>query len=258
MSSMSSSAVINTLSLLFTTHGLPDVIVSDNGAAFTSTEFQEFADRNGICHVTTAPYHPSSNGQAERMVQTTKEVLSRITQDEWQTRLARFLLSQHITPNSSTGKSPAQLLMNRRLTTALDRLHPDHGGDVLRKQELIVEKCLGTVREFRPHDLVYMRSYTRDSRWITGVIIEVTSPLLYKVKTGDGQVHRRHVDQLLDRVVPSVDLSRPEPDGYTVSLPEPSEAEMSELQPPAMELQNPGEEIAGAESMSESPLGGTP
>ncbi len=61
------------------------------------------------------------------------------------------------------------------------------------------------------------------------------------------------VDQLLDRVVPSVDLSRPEPDGYTVSLPEPSEAEMSELQPPAIELENPGEEIAGVESMSESP-----
>ncbi len=253
MSSMSSSAVINTLRLLFATHGLPDVIVSDNGAAFTSTEFQEFADRNGIRHVTTAPYHPSSNGQAERMVQTTKEALSRITQGEWQTRLARFLLSQHVTPNSSTGKSPAELLMNRRLTTALDRLHPDHGGDMLRKQELIAEKCPGTVREFRPHDLVYMRSYTRGSRWIPGVIIEVTGPLSYKVRTGDGQVHRRHIDQLLDRVVPSVDPSRPEPDGYTVSLPEPSEAEMPELQPPAIELENPGEEIAGAESMSESP-----
>ncbi len=129
MSFMSSSAVINTLRLLFATHGLPDVIVSDNGAAFTSTEFQGFADRNGIRHVTTAPYHPSSNGQAERMVQTTKEALSLLTQGEWQTQLARFLLSQHITPNSSTGKSPAELLMNRRLTTALDRLHPDHGGD---------------------------------------------------------------------------------------------------------------------------------
>ncbi len=80
--------------------------------------------------------------------------------------------------------------MNRRLTTALDRLHPDHGGDMLRKQELIVKKCFGTVREFRPHDLVYMRSCTRGSRWIPGVIIEVTGPLSYKVRTGDGQVHR--------------------------------------------------------------------
>lgn len=199
MSSMSSSAVINTLRLLFATHGLPDVIVSDNGAAFTSTEFQEFADRNGIRHITTAPYYPSSNGQAERMVQTTKEALSHITQGEWQTRLGRFLLSQLVTPNSSTGKNPAELLMNRRLTTALDRLHPDHGGDMLRKRELSAEKSPGTVREFKPHDLVYLRSYTRDAKWIPGVIIEVTGPLSYKVRTSDGQVHRRHVDQLLDR-----------------------------------------------------------
>ncbi len=42
-----------------------------------------------------------------------------------------------------------------------------------------MEKCLGTVREFRPHDLVYMRSYTRDSRWIPVVIIEVTGPLSF-------------------------------------------------------------------------------
>ncbi len=61
-------------------------------------------------------------------------------------------------------------------------------------------------------------------------------------------MHKQNVDQLLDRVVPSVGPSRPEPDGYTVSLPEPSEAEMPELQPPAIELENPG-----AESMSESP-----
>lgn len=123
---------------------------------------------------------------------------------------------------------------------------------MLRKQELIAEKCPGTVREFRPHDLVFMRSYTRDSRWILGVIIEVTGPLSCKVRTGDGQVHRRHIDQLRNRVVPSVEPSRLEPDGYTVSLTEPSEAEMPELQPPVIELENPGEEIAGAESMSES------
>lgn len=84
---------------------------------------------------------------------------------------------------------------------------------MLRKQELSAEKCPGTVREFKPHDLVYLRSYTRDAKWIPGVIIEVTGPLLYKVRTSDGQVHRRHVDQLLDRVAPSLGPSRPKPDG---------------------------------------------
>ncbi|KAJ8406871.1 hypothetical protein AAFF_G00291470 [Aldrovandia affinis] len=147
--------VISTLRLLFATHGLPDIIVSDNGAFFTSAEFQEFARRNGIRHVTTAPYHPSLNGQAERMVQTTKEALSRITVGDWKTRLARFLLSQHITPNSATGKSPAELLMNRRLTTALDRLHPDYVSDMHHKQELSCEGHHGPNRSFQEDDDVY-------------------------------------------------------------------------------------------------------
>ena len=110
--------------------------------------------------------------------------------------------------------------MNRRLTTALDRLHPDHDGDMLRRQELNAEKCPGTVREFKPKDLVYMRSYSRDSKWMPGIIVDVTGPLSYKVRAGDGQMHRRHVDQLLDRTAPLSDQSRPEPDGYTVHPPE--------------------------------------
>lgn len=97
------------------------------------------------------------------MLQTTKEAL-------WQAQLARFLLSQHITPDSSTGKSPAELLMNQRLTTASDCLHPDHEGDMIHKQELSAVKCPGTVREFRPSDLVYMRSYARDSKWTPGLV----------------------------------------------------------------------------------------
>lgn len=40
--SMSSGTVINMLRSLFATHGIPDVLVSDNGAAFTSTEFEVF------------------------------------------------------------------------------------------------------------------------------------------------------------------------------------------------------------------------
>lgn len=224
VSSMSSAAVISTLRLLFATHGLPDVIVSDNGASFTSEAFKEFAGRNGIRHVTTAPYHPRSNGQAERMVQTTKEALSRITAGDWQTRIARFLLSQHTTPNSATGKSPAEMLMNRRLTTALDRLHPDYENDMHRKQEVIADKHKGSVRSFQPRETVYMRSYTGAHKWVPGVIMDTTGPVSYRVQTPDGQLHRRHVDQLRGRVQAGADQgsegSEESPDDST---PEPIE-----------------------------------
>ena len=44
------------------------MIVTDNGMAFTSYELQELTLRNGIRHIKTAPYHPVSNGLAERAV----------------------------------------------------------------------------------------------------------------------------------------------------------------------------------------------
>ena len=49
----------------FATLGIPEILVTDNGTAFTSTEFDQFAKQNGIRHATTLPYHPASNGLAE-------------------------------------------------------------------------------------------------------------------------------------------------------------------------------------------------
>lgn len=54
------------LRIAFATHALPEVLVSDNGSVFTSDDFNVFAGRNGIRHVTSAPYHPSSNGLVEQ------------------------------------------------------------------------------------------------------------------------------------------------------------------------------------------------
>ena len=97
----SSQQAIKILRNLFATHGLPEIVVSDNGSAFTSAEFQTFVKRNGIKHVRSAPYHPSSNGQAERVVQTFKEAILKTTGD-LDARLARFLFQYRLTPHNWT------------------------------------------------------------------------------------------------------------------------------------------------------------
>ena len=46
--------------------GLPHQLVSDNGPRFISGEF---AKENGVKRVCFTPFHPSTNGLAERFVQ---------------------------------------------------------------------------------------------------------------------------------------------------------------------------------------------
>ncbi|KAK8775742.1 hypothetical protein V5799_030912 [Amblyomma americanum] len=112
---------------------------SDNGTAFCSEEFRDFMCRNQIRHVTVA-HITLLRMVAERMVRETKEVLKRMVGGNIDTRLARFLMTQHILPRATTGKSPAELLMGRKLSTVLERLHPDLQSDVQQKQEQVMQR----------------------------------------------------------------------------------------------------------------------
>ncbi|XP_018397093.1 PREDICTED: uncharacterized protein K02A2.6-like, partial [Cyphomyrmex costatus] len=56
----------------------PETLVSDNGRTFIAEEFQNFLKNNGIYHKRTAPYHPATNGLAERFVQTLKQALRKL------------------------------------------------------------------------------------------------------------------------------------------------------------------------------------
>ena len=73
MSSTTSQKTIDVLRSLFARYGIPEQLVSDNGPQFTSEEFSQFMQPNGIKHIRTASYHPASNGLAERFVQTFKQ-----------------------------------------------------------------------------------------------------------------------------------------------------------------------------------------
>ena len=53
------------LRTIFASHGLPEVLVTDNGSVFMSAEFRDFTYCNAIRHITTASCHPSSTGLAE-------------------------------------------------------------------------------------------------------------------------------------------------------------------------------------------------
>ena len=152
--STATSHTVQRLCHIFETHGLPETIVSDNGACFTSAEFSEFMARNGIRHIKSAPYCPATNGLAERAVQTFKNALKKASTTDVEAELSKFLFCYRITPHSIMGASPAELLLKRQPRSLLTRLRPSTTVRVQSTQ----------VRQKQTHDI-----YTKERHFTTQV-----------------------------------------------------------------------------------------
>ncbi|GFW57776.1 uncharacterized protein K02A2.6 [Trichonephila clavipes] len=148
----------------FARFGLPRVLVSDNGSQFTSYEFQRFMHKNGVRHKTSAPFKPSSNGQAERYVATLKQSLRAMHKYEGtiQQKLSTFLMQYRKAPN-----------------------------DKLRRDNFEFRD-----RKFDVGDRVAVRVYrAANTRWKFGTIVNQDGVLHYIIDV-QGTLVRRHVDQI--------------------------------------------------------------
>ena len=115
--STNSSDIIRFLKQQFSRHGIPNVLVTDNGPQFSSSEFTTFSSTWEFKHVTSSPTHAKSNGKAESAVKVVKKMFKKAHRDSKDPWLA--LLDQRNTPTQGVGSSPAQRLMSRRTRTLL-------------------------------------------------------------------------------------------------------------------------------------------
>ena len=72
LTSQNTSTVVQKLKAHMSRYGIPDVLVTDNGPQFDSSEFKQFQKNWGFQHITSSPFYPQSNGGIERAVQTAK------------------------------------------------------------------------------------------------------------------------------------------------------------------------------------------
>ena len=194
-------STIDCLEQSFCINGLPDTFVSDNGPAFVAEEFRSFAARRGIVLVNSAPYHPASNGQAERSVQSFKAAMKKATEGSITTKLRRFLFQYRITPHTTTGVSPAELLHGRKPKSLLDLVRPDLEQRVQRKQWSQKEghDRKSKFREFMKDEEVYVKNFRRGPSWVPAVVMERSGPNSYVCELDSGRKIRAHVDHVRRR-----------------------------------------------------------
>ena len=189
MKNIKATSVISCFRNVFWTNGIPYFLVSDNEPSYSSQEFNEFCKVNRIKHLKIAPYHPSSNGAAERSVQTFKTVLKNIIDGkvviDLDSTLSRFMLSYRTTPHSTTGVSPAELLFNRKLYTHLNFVKPKLSSIINEQEQKFKDfnDRSKNLKLFHPGEHLWVRDYGKIfSKWVEGKIIEKIGNVMYKIQ----------------------------------------------------------------------------
>ena len=235
-------------------HGVPPIVVSDNGSEFCNKLFDELSRRYGIRRIRTTPYHPQANAFVERLhgfMRGAISALSPADQSDWHKLLPVTAFAYRATPHDRTGLTPFFLMHGREpvlpgelrtADTARSPIPTDefilglqgrltaafaHAREVEwheKSSRLAAAPTLPAV-EFAVDDKVQLKRTTVDiddshkltPRWIPHVVETANHPN-YTVRAPDGRVSRVLAQSLrLDTSMP------PTPDGRRPPQPSASE-----------------------------------
>ncbi|XP_033126304.1 uncharacterized protein K02A2.6-like [Anneissia japonica] len=218
-------------------------LCGDYKVTFISSDFAEFMNRNGIIHKRVAPYHPASNGAAERTVQIVKAALIKQLLDpnprkrnlSLHHKLANFLITYRNSPHTTTGRTPAELFLKRQPRTRFSLLKPNLAQEIDRKQAKQTEyHDKGRVQERILHvdDRVRVKSNVGGLvKWLPGKVTKVCGSRTYLVYMYNNcKIRFVHIDHILSSKEkgvpcksadnPSVDVQVPliSPEGLPIEV----------------------------------------
>ena len=205
------------------------MIISDSGSQYKSREFKQFARDWSFNHVMSSPHFHSSNGLAEKAVQTAKKLLEKSYRDGTDAHLN--LLNWRNTPRDAVLGSPAQRNISRRTRTTLPTTQTLLKPQVLNQQTVqhqLSEKRLQQKKyadkSAKPLPLLHtgdnVRMQTPKGYGKSATITRLANePRSYYVRSEEGTEYRRNRRPLLKvttTVPATVDTTLPAISGETI------------------------------------------
>ena len=194
-----SHSSIKRMKSMFSRHGIPRIVVTDPGSQFHQCkDFRDFANAYGFQHVVSSPKHSQSNGKAEKGVQIVKRLFKKAKESQQDPFLA--LLSYRTTP-LKCGKSPAEILMNRKLR---DRMPNAEGYEKSKwvkpmnnEQKYFYDRGAKLLKPIGSEDTVRVKR-EKNALWKEKAkVLEQVAPRSFRVLLENGQVLRRNRQDLL-------------------------------------------------------------
>ena len=108
--------------------GCPQLLHSDQGPTFESALFQGLCSALSIVKTRTTPYHPSSNGQVERMNANILQMMRCFIRDrpeQWDDLVPQLAGAMRATVNRSTGFTPNLMMLGREISIPTSFQNPE-------------------------------------------------------------------------------------------------------------------------------------
>lgn len=208
--------VLKKLVTYFARFGLPDVLVSDNGPPFNSWNFVDFLQKQGIKVMKSPPYNPSSNGQAERLVRTVKEVLKRFLMDpkmmelDLEDQINLFLFNFRNNNLTKDGCFPSERIFSYKPKTILDLVNPknhykkhmykpqpDDANQTEQQSGKVPKTSEDALDKLIAGDEVWYKNHNPQihARWIKAIFIKKHSNNIFQISIGSvvAMAHRTQI-----------------------------------------------------------------
>ena len=157
----------------FSVFGFLQHLMSDQGTEFCGKVIAVMCSLLGVEKIRTTPYHPQTNGSAERVHQTLQRMIGKLDLEKrkkWPAHIRSIIIAYNSTRSLVTGYSPYYLMFGRRPRLPIDLLFPTRRVhmltctideyiaslyDCLRKSLVIMQDCV--VKEAQRQKLLYDR-----------------------------------------------------------------------------------------------------